>query len=264
MDLGLEGKVALVTGASKGIGRAIAEDFAKEGVHLSLCARGQSDLTRAANELHQHGGRVLATTADVTKPADVQRVIEATTNEYGRIDILVNNAGYTWLGHMVDTPDDQWQYALDVNLRSAVRFTRGVVPIMRQQDGGRIINVASATARTVLMPGTVDYNAAKAGLLSFSRSMAVELAPDNILVNAVCPGFIHSALGDSLAETAMTLMGLKSREEAYEVVKGLTLLKRIGQPEEVSATVVFLASARAAYVTGSVYDVDGGYTKSVI
>jgi 3-oxoacyl-[acyl-carrier protein] reductase len=264
MDLGLKGKVALVTGASKGIGKAIAEEFAKEGAPVSICARGQHDLTTTAEELRQYGVTVVATPADVTKADEVQQVIEATLKHCGRIDILVNNAGDAWFGHGVDTTDEQWRYALDVNLQSAVRFTRGVVPAMRQQGGGRIINISTAYARTVFAPGTVDYGTAKAGLLLFSRAMAAELAPDNILVNAVCPGFIHSTLANSLADSAMALLGFPNREAVQQFLHQFILLKRIGHPEEVAPVVVFLASARASYITGSIYDVDGGYTKSVI
>jgi len=210
MDLGLKGKVVLVTGGSKGIGKAIAEEFAKEGAHLSICARGQQDLANAAEGLRQHGVTVAATPADVTKADDIQQVIAATIKQHGRVDILVNNAGSAWFGHSIDTSDEQWRYALDVNLLSAVRFTRGVAPVMRQQGGGRIINISTSYARTVFAPGTVDYGAAKAGLLLFSRAMAAELAPDNILVNAVCPGFIDSPLADSLKDSAMALMGPQS------------------------------------------------------
>lgn len=194
MDLGLKGKVAVVTGGSKGIGRAIAEEFAKEGAHVSICARGQHELANAAEELRRYGVTAVATPADVTNAEDVERVLDTTLTSCGRVDILVNNAGSAWFGHGVDTPDEQWRYAFDVNLQSAIRFTRGVIPSMRQQGGGRIINIATAYARTVFAPGTADYGAAKAGLLHFSRLMAMELAPDNILVNAVCPGFIHSPL----------------------------------------------------------------------
>jgi len=264
MDLGLQGKVALVTGGSKGIGKAIAEEFAKEGAHASICARGQHDLATAATELRRHGVTVAATPADVTNTSDVQQVIDTTLTQCGRIDILVNNVGSAWFGHSLDTPDEQWQYALDVNLQSAVRFTRGVVPWMRQHGGGRIINISTSYARTVFSPVTVDYGAAKAGLLLFSRAMAIELAPDNILVNAVCPGFIYSPLADSLADAATALLGVNSRDEVRQVLQDLTLLKRIGHPEEVAAVVVFLASARAAYITGSIYDVDGGWAKSII
>jgi 3-oxoacyl-[acyl-carrier protein] reductase len=193
MDLGLKGKVALVTGASKGLGRAVAEELAKEGAHVSICARGKEDLEKAAAGLRKYGVTVVAVQADVTNMDDVQRVIDETIKHLGRIDILVNNAGEGWVGHTVNTTDEQWQYCMNVNLYSAVRFTRGIVPQMRQQGGGRIINMSTVSGRTPLavLP---DYNSAKAAMLAFSKTMSFELAPDNILVNSVCPACIHSPL----------------------------------------------------------------------
>ena len=192
------------------------------------------------------------------------RTLEVTIQEFGHIDILINNAGDASLGRMLDTSDADWQYAMDVNFHSAVHFTQGVVPHMRDNGGGRIIHISSAVGRTVLMSGMVDYGTAKAALLSFSRAMAIELASDNILVNSVCPGFIMTPLGGKLAEQAMPMLGLQTPEEALQFVSRLTLLKRLGTVEEVSALVAFLASERASYITGSIYDVDGGYTKSTI
>jgi 3-oxoacyl-[acyl-carrier protein] reductase len=160
MDLGLKGKVALITGASKGLGRAVAEELAREGSHVSICARGKEDLEKAAAGLRQYGVTVVAIQADVTNMDDVQRVIDETIKQLGRIDILVNNAGEGWVGHTVNTTDEQWQYCMEVNLYSAVRFTRGVVPQMRKQGGGRIINMSTVSGRTPL-PVLPDYNSAK-------------------------------------------------------------------------------------------------------
>jgi 3-oxoacyl-[acyl-carrier protein] reductase len=264
MDLGLKGKVALVIGGSKGIGRAIATEFAKEGAHISLCARGHQELADAAEGLRQHGVSIVATPADVTKAEDIQQVIDATLSQYGRIDILINNAGNAWLGHGIETSDDQWQYALDVNLQSAVRFTRGVAPMMRRQGGGRIINISTGMAHSTLAPGMVDYATAKAGLLTFTRAAAVELAGAKILVNAVCSGLIYTPLYDALTDSSMALMGFPNREAVERFLCQFILTKRIGQPEEVAPLVVFLASVHASYITGAIYDVDGGYAKSVI
>jgi 3-oxoacyl-[acyl-carrier protein] reductase len=230
MDLGLKGRVALVTGASKGIGKAVAEEFAKEGAQVSICARGQQDLARAAEELRRYGVTVVATSADVTRAGEVQHVIDATLKKCGRIDILVNNAGECLVPRTVETTDEQWQHGIELNLFSAVRFTRGVVPHMRAQGGGRIINIASIYGRAVPTAGSVDYNAAKAALMSFSRTMAVELAPNNILVNSVCPGFIAGPLQDRLADSVMPVLGMTSPEAVREFLNqyNLQIISRNG------------------------------------
>ena len=196
MDLGLKGKCALVTGASKGLGRAMAEELVKEGTHVSICARGVEELEQTAQVLRSHGVKVTASQADVAKADDVQRVIDTTIAALGRIDILVNNAGTAWLDHALNTTDEQWQYCIEINLYSAVRFTRGVAPYMRKQGGGRIINISTVGAHTP-PPILIDYDRAKAAMLTFSKATSFELAPDNILVNCVCPALIRTPLWET-------------------------------------------------------------------
>jgi len=262
MELGLNGKVVIVTGASKGLGRAIASEFAQENANVVICARNEAHLKKATDELSAIGNDVLGISADVTVAADVERVVGETLDRFGRIDILVNNAGDGWLDHTLDSPDDAWNQCLDVNLMSAVRFCRATVPKMKKQSSGRIINVSSVSGHTP-PPMLIDYNAAKAAMLALSKTLSIQLADYNILVNSVCPAFIESPLWDRLADDAIGTFG-DSREAVYQSLADQMInLKRFGKDVEVSGIVTFLASERASFITGSRFDVDGGVSKSI-
>jgi 3-oxoacyl-[acyl-carrier protein] reductase len=257
MDLGLNGKKVLVTAASKGIGLAIALEFAAEGADVAICARGKEALDEAVDALRSRGSDAIGIAADVTRLDDIERVVAETAGHYGRIDVLVNNAGDAWAGRTLETTEEQWTECLDVNLLSTVRFTRAVVPHMRRAGGGRIVNVSTVGAHSPI-PGMVDYEAAKAAMLCFSKSMAV----DNILVNSVCPALIHTPLWDRLAASMVPAVA-DTPEGVFDHLAQLLPVKRFGTPEEVSGMVAFLASERAGFVTGIACNIDGGYTKSI-
>ncbi len=261
MDLGLTGNVVLVTAASKGIGRGIAEEFAREGADVAICARGEAALDAAVGELRGHGVEVLGVRADVATAQGVEHTVAATIERFGRIDCLVNNAGDAWFGRDLDATDEEWRSCLDINLYSAIRCTRAAVPHMRARGGGRIVNVSTVGAHSPI-PGMVDYEAAKAAMLCFSKSMANDLAADGILVNAVCPALIRTPLWDRLADSRIPEMGA-TREEVFTTLSGLLPVRRFGTVEDVAGLVVFLASERAGFITGVAYNVDGGYTRSI-
>jgi len=263
MDLGLESKTVLVTAASRGIGRAIAKEFAAEGSAVAICARGRAGLDEAVAGLRKRAVGAIGIPADVTRLEDVERVVTEVMAQFGRIDVLVNNAGEAWSNRTLDTSEDQWQVCLDINLHSAVRFTRSVVPHMRRAGGGRIVFVNAVGAHSPI-PGLVDYEAAKAALLCFAKSMATELAADNILVNSVCPALIHTPLWDRLADSMIEQGAGASRDEIFGRLAQLLPLKRYGTAADVAGLVAFLASERASFVTGAAYNIDGGYTKSII
>ena len=258
MDLDLKGKVAVVTGASVGIGSAIAEGLACEGVELALCARGEERLVQRARELSDaHGVKTLAIAADVARADDIARIVEQTQAEFGGVDILINNAGSGSNETIMEAPDDKWQYYWDLHVMAAVRLSRGCASSMRQRGGGVILNMASICASQPLSYEPI-YNVTKSALVMFSKNLATELIPDNIRVNVVNPGLV---LTPDWVKTAKQLTADSERtHQDYldDIANDLAPIKRFASPEEVANFFVFLCSPRASYCVGSTYYIDGG------
>jgi 3-oxoacyl-[acyl-carrier protein] reductase len=256
MDLGLRGKVVMVTGGSRGIGRAIALGFAEEECRLSLCGRTQATLEEVAEAITPSGVELLTISADLTDPQGAERFVQATLDRYGQIDVLVNNVGGSRRGELEALSEQDWRDTYDLNFFSTLRMVRLVVPIMKRQGGGRVLNIASIWGRE--SGGAMTYNASKAAVISLSKSLARELAPHNIMVNSVAPGSTLFPGGS---------WDRRQRENPTQIaqfIKDELPLGRFGRPEEVAAVVVFLASQQASLMTGACVTVDGCQSRSLI
>ena len=243
----LTGQTALVTGASRGIGRAIAMRLASCGASIAAVARSVQGLEGTLTAIREAGGTAEGYAANVAAPADVTAVVEAVEARFGKIHVLVNNAGVTKDGLFLRMEDDAWQEVIDTNLKGTFLFCRAVGSIMMRGRYGRIINVSSVSG---LMgnPGQANYSASKAGIIGFTRTIARELASRGITVNAVAPGFIVTDMTDVLPE--------KIKTEVKERVP----VRRLGEPEDIADIVCYLAGPGASYLTGQVIAVDGGMT----
>jgi 3-oxoacyl-[acyl-carrier protein] reductase len=252
LKLGLEGRVAAVTGGSRGLGYAIAESLLAEGCRVAICARERSRLETAASAL---GEGVFAKPADVAEPGDVEAFIEATASHFGGLDILVHNAGGGG-GAGLAAPDAEFVQSLQVNALAGPRAAHAAVPLMRRQQRGRIVFVASVYGRE--SGGRAGYNLAKAAEISLAKSLSRELAKDNILVNSVAPGSLMFP-GSSWERRQQA-----DPEGIAAFIRSELPLGRFGTPEEVAAVVTFLASDQAGFVTGACWTVDGGQSRSTI
>lgn len=247
----LTGKVALVTGASSGIGRASAIALANQGVKVAVCARRLDRLEALAAEIKSRGKEALAIQMDVTKKADIQTAVTKTVETFGRLDILLNNAGVAEFASFLEMTEEQWDKTIDTNLKGYFLVAQAASCEMAKNKWGRIINIASIASGGVGVgfPSIAHYCASKGGIVALTEAMADELAPMGILVNAIGPGVI---------ETEMTEGILKDPKQAQAFLNQVPL-KRAGKPEEIASAVVFLASEEASYTTGATLYVDGGW-----
>jgi 3-oxoacyl-[acyl-carrier protein] reductase len=248
MDLGLRGRVALVTGASEGIGRAIARELLREGARVAICGRRADVLDAAADGLRHElpAAEVLAIAADVTLAEDVERLANGVAERYGPVEVLVNAVGHGHRAPFAELSEEAWREVLDVNLLATARITRRLLPAMLEAGWGRVINVAAVSGRQPT-PGQMASNVAKAALINFTKSLADEVAQQGVTVNAVLPGRIAS-------DRVLREFTPEQREQRARVIP----MRRYGTTEEFAAAVAFLASTRASYITGAALAVDGG------
>ena len=263
MDLGLRGKVAIVTASSRGIGRAAAEVLAAEGARVTLCARTTADVTAAADQIRvRSGSEVLAVAADVTKADDIQRIVDRTIEAYGTVDILVNNAGGPPSGAFDGVGEAEWRAAFELTLLSVVRMTRAVLPPMRKGGGGVIINIQSTSVK-VPLDNLILSNSIRSSVIGLAKSLSFELAKDGIRVNNVLPGAIMTDRQREMLALQSARSG-KSVEEIVRLREAAIPLGRFGDPEDLGNMIAFLASERARYVTGVTVQVDGGLVRSLM
>jgi 3-oxoacyl-[acyl-carrier protein] reductase len=263
MDLELKDKVAIVGGASKGLGRACAEVLAEEGAQVVVCSRTRADVDRAAREIHERtGSQVLAVAGDLDHHDAIKALVASAVDRFGRLDILVNNSGGPPLARAATATEEQWATAVERSLLFFARMSREALPHLKRQGGGRIINILASTVYQPI-PNLALSGATRMGVVAFAKSLADEVGRDGILVNNVCPGSI-------LTERMLSNVTARAKEQGIPVDQALaqrageTAVGRIGEPREMAYLVAFLASARSSYITGTTILVDGGLVRSVL
>ncbi|MCH8815752.1 MAG: SDR family oxidoreductase [Chloroflexi bacterium] len=262
MDLGLTGKAALVGGASRGIGRAVAMALAREGCSVAICARTPDALDAAAQDIRQEtDAEVLAVKCDMASNDDIRRFVQDAVTTFGKLDIVVNNAGGPPMGTFESLSDDYWEHALAQNLMSVVRTTREALPHLKRSGSGRIINVTSVAVKQPI-DGLMLSNSARLGVVGLAKTLSRELAAEGITVNNVCPGNIATERLISLIEQRSKELGI-TLEKSVSAEETRIPMGFLGQPEDVANLVVFLASTQARYITGTTIQVDGGSTTAV-
>ncbi len=263
MDLGLKDRVALVCGASRGLGKAVALSLAREGARLAICSRNPENIQQAAEEIRRDAGtEVIPLPCDLSSSEEARRFFREAHRHYGRVDILVNNAGGPPSLPFMEISEDHWQEAFQLTLMSAVTLMKEVIPLMQARKFGRIINLTSVAVKQPIL-GLILSNALRTGLVGLAKTLATIYAPDNILINNVCPGYTLTERVRELAE----VVARRQHTTPEAVIQGWEAeipMGRLGKPEELADLVVFLASERAGYLTGATIQVDGGYYRGLM
>ena len=247
----LKGRVAVITGASSGLGRQMSRAFANQGASLVILARRMDRLEELRDELEKSGSKVLPIKCDVTSTSDIDAALKKVEEVFGRVDILVNCAGSSKDAGVLDMSDEEWNFTIDTDLTSVFKMTRAFANLMKKNNYGRIINIASMyglVGNTAM--GTIAYHSSKGGVVNFTRAVAAELAKYNITCNAICPGYFYTELTKDTLDT----------EEFKSYMKKTVPMGRYGMEGELNAGAIFLASDEASYVTGVILPIDGGYT----
>ncbi len=265
MDLGLRGRVAVVCAASQGLGKATALGFAREGAHVVICSRDRRRITAAAKEIQAAAGstgvRVVPVVADLSKAAQIRRLVDTALREFGRLDVLVTNAGGPPVAEFPDLDDTLWQKGVELTLMSAVRCIRAVLPQMRKQKWGRVIAITSIAAKQPL-DDIVISSTLRPGILGLAKVLSNQYGRDGVLVNCVTPGFIMTARQKEISVARAAKTGLSWEDYVKESAKAIPL-GRYGEPEELANVIVFLGSERASYLNGATVAVDGGLAKGL-
>lgn len=267
MNLGLQNKVALVLASSKGLGFACAKGLYEEGANVVICSRSEENLSKAKEDIESiniQGGdnKVHSIVADLMDEEHIKNLVEKTVEEFGRIDILIHNAGGPLSAPINKITKENWKDSIDLNLLSFVKITELVVPIMRKQGSGRIIAITSVSVKQPLN-NLVLSNTTRLGIVGFAKTLANEMAKDNILINVVCPGPTLTDRMKEIIDATVENTG-KSKEEVEKTWTDQIPLGRMGNPEEFANMVVFLASEKASYITGTVIQIDGGFVKGAL
>jgi 3-oxoacyl-[acyl-carrier protein] reductase len=263
MDLGLKDSVALVAASSKGLGKAIAMNMAVEGANVIICARDPETLAQTQQEIKQTNQEVLAVPTDLTDYSQVQDLVQEAISTFGKIDVLVTNCGGPPSGGFLSFSIEDWRKAVDLNLMSTIYLCKEIIPHMRSQnEGGRIIMLTSVAVKQPI-EGLILSNVARAGVAGLAKSLANEFGKDNILVNTVLPGYTYTERVEKLSKTLADKQGVEPEEITQRWAKQNTL-GRLATPEEIADVVVFLASRKASYLTGTAIQVDGGHAKALL